>query len=449
MSIRAALAKKAGQATKLALNLTGREGSSLPGKVAMGLSPEILKSLSKNYRVIVVTGTNGKTQTTALITEIFRTHFKTVLTNPSGANMLQGVVSCFLSAKESKGSRFAVLEVDEATLKYVTAHIDVEVILFTNVFRDQMDRYGEIYSTWQMMLDGARLAPKATIICNGDLPLFHEPSLPNQVRRFGFDHLSDGDELAHYNTDGVLCPQCDNVLHYRFNVYSNLGKYFCPHCGLKRHHLDWRMSGIEALTPEASTFYLDGTRYHIPVGGIYNIYNALAAYAVAKHFGFSDAAIRLGFDNARGVFGRQEKLSIAGREVVLNLIKNPVGFNQIVELLALDDEPFSLMMLLNDRPADGTDVSWIWDGDFEKLVHLTHGRPIVASGIRFEDLKTRLTVAGAAQEDVYCEGDLTRLADLVQNMVDQKVYVLATYTAILDLRKIWKSQGHLKEGRID
>ena len=328
----------------------------------------------------------------------------------------------------------------------MTRYIRPEVIVFTNLFRDQMDRYGEIYTTYQLMLDGATQVPEATIIANGDLPIFSSVKVDNPVEYFGFAHEEDREQQAHYNTDGILCPNCDNILHYKLLTYSNLGKFYCPYCDFKRPELAHAVTAIGELTPESSRFAIDGTDYELPIAGLYNIYNALAAASVAKHFGIEDNYIRRGFDAAKRVFGRQEHINIAGKDVVMNLIKNPVGFNQIVEMLATDPAPFSLVSLLNDRPADGTDVSWIWDGDFEKLVQITHGRPVLLSGIRVAELSTRFEIAGLPLDEQHIDQDLNHIADWIAAAPTDKVYILATYTATLDLRHTFAEQGYLKEG---
>ena len=447
MSIRSTLAKTAGKATKTILEKTRSGGSSMPGKVALKLDPNILATLAKDYRTVIVTGTNGKTLTTSFITKIFQEKYGQVLTNPTGANLLQGIISCFLGAPKQKvGTKYAVLEVDEATLKHVTRYIRPEVIVFTNLFRDQMDRYGEIYTTYQLMLDGATQVPEATVIANGDLPIFSSVAVDNPVEYFGFSHEADREQMAHYNTDGILCPNCDNILHYKLLTYSNLGKFYCPYCDFKRPELAHAVTANGELTPESSRFAIDGTDYELPIAGLYNIYNALAAASVAKHFGIEDNYIRRGFDAAKRVFGRQEHINIAGKDVVMNLIKNPVGFNQIVEMLATDPAPFSLVSLLNDRPADGTDVSWIWDGDFEKLVQITHGRPVFLSGIRVAELSTRFEIAGLPLEAQHIDQDLSHIAEWIASAPTEKVYILATYTATLDLRHTFAEQGYLKEG---
>lgn len=447
MTVRSMLAKTAGKASKIILEKTRSGGSSMPGKVALKIDPDILSSLAKDYRTVIVTGTNGKTLTTSFIAKIFQEKYGTVLTNPTGANLLQGIISCFLGAPRQKtGTKYAVLEVDEATLKHVTKYIKPEAIVFTNLFRDQMDRYGEIYTTYQMMLDGAAQAPQATIIANGDLPIFSSVALKNPVEYFGFAHEADREQMAHYNTDGILCPKCDNILHYKLLTYSNLGKFYCPYCDFERPALGHAVTSIEELTPESSRFTIDNVSFELPIAGLYNIYNALAAYSVAKHFGISDNYIKRGFDAAKRVFGRQEHIHIGSKDVVMNLIKNPVGFNQIVDMLATDDQSFSLVALLNDRYADGTDVSWIWDGDFEKLVGITQGRPVFLSGIRVAELSTRFEIAGLPLEEQHIDQELSHIADWIAKAPTEKVYILATYTATLDLRHTFAEQGYLKEG---
>lgn len=153
--------------------------------------------------------------TTALTVNILRQEFDDVLTNPTGANMVQGIVSTFLSAKPKGGKKFAVLEIDEASLSKVTKYIKPELFVFTNIFRDQMDRYGEIYTTYKMIVEGAANSPTATILCNGDSPLFNSVTTVNPRKYYGFDHLPDQEQMAHYNTDGVLCPECHHILHYQ------------------------------------------------------------------------------------------------------------------------------------------------------------------------------------------------------------------------------------------
>lgn len=445
MDIRGRFATVIGKATCRLARALGRDGSSLPGKVASRIDPQILAKISEGYRIIIVTGTNGKTLTTSLITAIMRTISPHVLTNPTGANMKQGIVSSFVmdTAAPKTGEKFAVLEVDEASLKHVTQDLQAEAVVFTNVFRDQMDRYAEIYTTLKMMVDGARLCPQATIIANGDLPLFHDFDLDNPVTYFGFAHESDGDTTAPHNSDGVLCPHCDRVLRYRYHIYANLGKYYCPHCDFKRPDLRYELTQINQLSIDKTVFTIDDVEIEVPIGGLYNVYNALAAYSVGRHFGVAPHQIKQAISQAPGIFGRQERINVGEHRVTFNLIKNPVGFNQIVSLLSLEQRPFHLVALLNDNYADGTDVSWIWDGDFEQLVAAHPKMPVVISGTRADELALRFKVAGLADKDMLVEHELSNLAARILDFEHQQVHVLATYTAMLELRRVLASQDYM------
>ena len=444
MNIRTNFAIQAGKFTRWALQTFTNGGSSLPGKVAHAIDPHILKHLSDHYEVIIVSGTNGKTLTTSLIVQLLKQKYPNILTNPTGANLTQGIVSTFLNHTPVKGEKnIAVLEVDEATIKHITPFIQPKLFVFTNIFRDQMDRFGEIYTTYQYMLDGASFAPEATILSNGDAPIFNSDTLPNPRLYFGFNHAEDGHYQAHYNTDGILCPHCHSILQYNFITYSNLGKYYCPNGDFKRPELDYSVTELTELSLTKSSFKIDGFDFSLPIGGLYNIYNALSAYATARFFGLTPEEIQVGFGQAQRVFGRQEIFTLEDKEVMINLIKNPVGFNQIVQLLGYEKEEFSLAVLLNDNYADGQDISWIWDGEFEELAKLTPKQTYIG-GIRVDDLETRMEVAGFTTLTKTENND--DLIEKLKSVPTKKINILATYTALLQLRKDLAKHGYLKEG---
>ena len=366
MTIRSQFAIFVGKSSQWFLKTFTKGGSSYPGKLALKLDPKVLDTLAKDYEVIVVTGTNGKTLTTALTVNVLRQEYDEVLTNPTGANMAQGIVSTFLGAKKVKGQKkFAVLEIDEASLSKVTQYIKPELFLFTNIFRDQMDRYGEIYTTYKLIVDGANNAPEATILANGDLPIFNSVETKNPREYYGFNHEEDREQMAHHNTDGVLCPNCQHILHYKMITYSSLGKYYCPHCDFKRPELDYQLTELKNMTNTSAEFVVDGEEYSIEVGGLYNVYNALSATAVARHYGLSPEKIRAGLSYDERVFGRQEIIKVDDKECTLILVKNPVGINQVIDMIDLAPRPFSLVSLLNSNYADGLDSSWSWDGNYE------------------------------------------------------------------------------------
>lgn len=443
MSLRSSFAEAAGRSSYWFLHTFMNGGSSLPGKLTLKLDPNILQAFSKKYDLVIVTGTNGKTLTTSLSVRVLRKKYDQVLTNPTGSNMEQGIVTTFITAPRPKKKGLAVLEVDEANVVKVTKYITPIAFIFTNIFRDQMDRYGEIYTTYQKILNGVKLAPKATIIANGDEQLFNSHDLPNPIIYYGFNHEQREPFDAPANTDGLLCPKCQHILKYRMRTYANLGDYFCPHCGFKRPKLTYAVTKIDQLTPTSSTFELDGEKYKIGIGGLYNIYNALAAYALGRFLGVSQAQIKDAFESDERVFGRQEVINVDGKEVTLILVKNPVGLNQVLDMIETDPQPFSFAFLLNANYADGIDTSWIWDGNFEKLVQ--HNIPqYMTGGERYKDITTRLTMAGV--DSMWHEPDLTHVIAKIKEMPTKHVYILATYTAVLQLRKQLAEKGYIKGG---
>ncbi len=446
MSIRSSFAEFAGRSSYWFLHTFMHGGSSLPGKLTLKLDPNILQSFSKKYDLVIVTGTNGKTLTTALSVRVLREKYDQVLTNPTGSNMEQGIVTTFITAPRAKKKGLAVLEVDEANVPIVCRYITPKVFVFTNIFRDQMDRYGEIYTTYNKILRGVKLAPKATIIANGDEQLFHSKDLPNPIIYYGFNHEHHEAFNAPANTDGLLCPKCQHILQYHMRTYAGLGDYFCPHCGFKRPELTYSVTKIDKLTPTNSTFEIDGHQYTIGIGGLYNIYNALAAYSLGRFMGVDPEQIKHAFESDERVFGRQEIINVDGKQVTIILVKNPVGLNQVLDMIETDPKPFSFVFLLNANYADGIDTSWIWDGDFEKLAR--HQIPqYMTGGERYKDITTRLTMAGI--DNVWHEPDLTKVIDKIKQMPTEHVYILATYTAMLQLRKLLAEKEYIKKGGMD
>lgn len=443
MTLKSSIAETAGRSSYWFLHKFFHGGSSLPGKITLKLDPNILKAFSKKYDLVIVTGTNGKTLTTALSVRVLREKYPQVLTNPTGSNMEQGIVTTFITAPRPKQKGLAVLEVDEANVVKVCQFITPIAFVITNLFRDQMDRYGEIYTTYDKILAGVKLAPKATIITNGDEQIFNTKDLPNPTIYYGFNHEAKSDFLAPANTDGLLCPKCQHILHYHLRTYANLGDYFCPHCGFKRPELTYTVTKLTELTPTSSTFELDGKPYKIGIGGVYNIYNALAAYALGRFLGVEPAQIKDAFESDERVFGRQEVISVDGKEVTLVLVKNPVGLNQVLDMIMTDPEPYSFGFLLNANYADGIDTSWIWDGNFEALK--TQSIPyFMTGGERYKDITTRLTMAGIRLNAI--EPDLTKVIDLIKKMPTKHVYLLATYTAVLQLRKELADKNYIQGG---
>ncbi len=447
MSLKSALATFVGKSSYVVLHdILRRGGTSLPGKLATKIDPEVMTTLAEKYDVILITGTNGKTLTTTLTTRVLREQFPDVITNPSGSNMMQGITGTMLTAKVTGKSHrpIALLEVDEANVEEVARQLKPMAFVLTNIFRDQLDRFGEIYTTYDKILKGIRLFPEATVIANADSPIFMRGDLPNPKVYYGFNHLpADGDMKAPHNTDGVLSPTDDRVLHYHFMTFGNQGDYFSVSDDFKRPELDYAVTKINEMTPRYSNFDIDGETYQIEIGGMYNIYNALAAYTVGRFLGVTTQQIHHAFESNAQIFGRQEAVNVNGKEVTIVLIKNPVGANQVIDMMKTDDQPFSLIALLNANYADGIDTSWIWDTDFESLKD-SGMQAIATGGERYKDLYVRVKMAGYGEHPVY--QDLKQIVKAIDEMPTKRVYIAATYTAMLQLRAQLAQQGFIKTG---
>lgn len=427
-----------------------RGGTSLPGKIAVAIDPNILKSIQKNFDLVIVTGTNGKTLTTALITRVLEAGGYTVITNPSGSNMIQGITGTLVTTKikpSPNGKKpIAVLEVDEANVEKITASIAPKMFVLTNIFRDQLDRYGEIYTTYEKIITGIKHAPQAVVLANGDSPIFTRGDFTNERQFFGFNHVAPADytpSAAPINTDGILSPTDHSVLNYDFMTYGNLGKYFSTTDSFARPPLRYQVTSVDKLTPKYSIFSIDHTPFRIEIGGLYNIYNALTAFSVGREFNVSPDKIKKAFESNAQIFGRQETINVDGKDVTIVLIKNPVGTNSVIDMMLTEENDFSLLTLLNANYADGIDTSWIWDAEFEKL-HDTNIKAIATGGERYQDLRVRLKMAGFSDQAIY--EDLSQVISAIKSFPTNKVYIAATYTAMLQLREQLGSAGYIKGG---
>lgn len=449
MSLKSGLAKLAGKSSYWFLHNVLKGGTSFPGKLAMNIDPQVLNTLAKGYETIIVTGTNGKTMTTALIVNALKEKYGDILTNPSGSNMQQGIVTAFLAHKKKRVKRkIAVLEVDEANVRMVTELLHPKTFVLTNIFRDQMDRYGEIYTTYEKIIDGIKLAPEAKIIANGDASIFSSVELPNPKVYFGFclpNDKPENDFKASVNTDGVLCPNCNQILHYHSLIYANLGNFFCPSCGYQHPKLSYTVDQIIKQTPNSSTFRMGKQEYAINIGGTYNIYNALAAFAVAREYGLTEDEVADAFAKNKRIFGRQELITYADKELNLILVKNPVGLDEVLHMLNTESEDYSMVTLLNANHADGIDTSWIWDADYEGL-DKTKIKKVLVGGQRWHDMGFRLEIAGFDPGEMLINPDDDSLIEEIKTLPTKKVYILSTYTAMLALRKKMAEKKIIKGG---
>ena len=359
--------------------------------------------------------------------------------------MVQGIITTLLDNPTDEDT-IAVLEVDEANLVRIGKNIKADYVVFTNIFRDQMDRFGEIYNIFNKLMEGMQVMPDAKIIANGDLPIFSYEQMDKYQKSY-FAIRDKRNEAAGYileadpNSDGILCPKCNHILKYKLNNYSSLGDFTCPNCDFTSPEILYEISKVENLDANYSSFYINNELYEVNVGGLYNVYNALAALSVAKDLGLSYEEIYQGLSSQKNVFGRQENIMLDGKNVIINLVKNPTGLNQIIDLMLLEEDPISLICLLNDNYADGTDVSWIYDSYYENLSSLTI-EDIHVSGTRKEDMRRRLEIAEIYDGQIKEFDYENEIHDIINNAKTDNIYILSTYTAMMKLREVldlWES----------
>lgn len=422
-------------------------GSSFPGKVALKFDSHILAVVAKHYKTILITGTNGKTTTTSMIYNIIEKSGNKVITNSTGANMISGITATFIDNYKLFGKNepaYAVIEVDEANLKFITKYISPELITITNLFRDQLDRFGEVYSTLSKIMEGIDNVKGSKLVLNGDESLLGDLETDNQLCYYGFNVSPDDSKIVDLNADSKFCKKCKNPYEYKLITFNHLGSYYCSSCGYQRPDLKYAVNSITEMTPYYSKVTINDKDLIINQPGVYNIYNGLCAYSICKEIGISDDIIFQSLESQSSHFGRQETLNIEGKEVKIILVKNPAGYNQAIDTVSLDQRAVSVAFLLNDNYGDGRDISWIWDVNFEKMTSLEIQQLLIA-GIRNYDMAIRLKISGFNTENFKVSQDFDNLLDNIKNSPSGFIYVLSTYTAMIDFRKYLHSKGYIKK----
>jgi len=425
-----------GKLTAWFLRRMGRSGTSFPGKLALRFSPMLLAKLGRQLdRCIVVTGTNGKTTTTSLFAGMLRID-GSLITNAEGANLQQGLASVLLAHTSWFGrvkANTALFEIDEATLPVVAAWLPIRVIVVTNIFRDQLDRYGELDTTLQKILDGIAQT-NAVVLLNGDDPLARHIglSIPNPVHYFGMHRDTAAGAKRDQMRDGAFCLECGHALEYESFIYGQLGFYRCTHCDFCRPHPDF-LGHFTQGSLHLVQGQLPAVQYHLPIRGLFNVYNAVAAIACARVCGLDADVIAKGLQAFRAPLGRMQVFA-TNPPTTLNLIKNPTGCDSVLQSMCMDAAPKVVCIAINDLAADGRDVSWLWDADFEWLCEAGHAVTIITSGLRAEDMAVRLKYAGYPTERLVVHPDLPlALTDTLTTAREHgglDVYVLTTYTLL-------------------
>jgi UDP-N-acetylmuramyl tripeptide synthase len=419
-------------------------GMTVPGKLLSKLDPAAIDKLAARLPAgtAVVSATNGKTTTAAMTAEVLRPRFR-LAHNRSGANLVSGVASTLLA---SAGAELGLLEVDEGALPEVMRRVQPRAVLLANLFRDQLDRYGElelIAERWRAAVDA--LLQSTVVVLNADDP--QVGSLGTGVH-YGLDDPTVARPSLQHAADSKYCIRCGTPYEYPAAYVGHLGDYRCPKCGHARPPLQIAARSIELHGLERAAFDLvtpDGTRrVELALPGLYNVYNALGAAALARALGASLDEIVAGLRRFSAAFGRFERIPVGEKRLLLLLIKNPAGANEAVRTLVEGRPPRLVVVALNDAIADGRDVSWIWDVDFEPL--LEGVERVVATGERAAELALRFKYAGLDDGSIEVEPDLARALDRGLELTPggDELVVLPTYTAMLALQRIVAERGLAK-----
>jgi len=425
-------------------------GTSLPGKVLMRLDPQAIRSLAARLPEgsVAISATNGKTTTAAMVAAILERRGTRLVHNRAGANMAGGIASTLLEAARGAGGidgDLGLFEVDEFWLPQLAQELQPRALLLSNLFRDQLDRYGELETIADRWADVLADLPEPTqLVLNADDPLVADLGRGRaRVTTFGVEDEAMALPQMQHAADSKHCRSCGHAYAYEAIYLGHLGRYRCPQCGQRRPDPDVVAEQVRLNRTRDAAFTLriggDSATVALPLPGLYNVYNALGAAALCHALGVSFEQIVAGLQAVEAAFGRAETIELDGRPLSILLIKNPAGANEVLRTLALEDGEIDLLAVLNDNVADGRDVSWVWDADFELLAGRV--RQVVCSGTRAFELAVRLKYAGVDLARVAVLPELDDALDLAHVEAKGTLYALPTYTALLALRDLLARRG--------
>jgi UDP-N-acetylmuramyl tripeptide synthase len=429
-------------------------GTTLPGRVLLRLEPDAISLLGSRLGggTTVISATNGKTTTAGMLAAILAAAGRKPVHNRAGSNMTWGVATALLEQDGDEG----LFEVDEAWLPRVVEQLDAPLVVLGNLFRDQLDRYGELETLadeWAALV--GRREGRSRWVLNADDPLVADlgrdrAGTPREgITYFGIDDPSQALDRLQHAHDAKHCRRCGHAYDYERAFVGHLGHYRCPNCGAERPRPQVAATRIELHGMDGSSAAVrtpaGELELRLPLPGLYNVYNALAALAAALELGASLEQARAGIEAMEAVFGRVETIEVAGKPVSTLLIKNPAGANEVLRTLRLEagEEGLDLWIALNDRIADGRDVSWIWDADFELFAPSV--RSVVCAGTRAPEMALRLKYAGWPVERLRIEPGIAESLDRAVAEAPGRLFALPTYTALLELRNLLADRGLAKE----
>jgi len=436
----------AGKIITKGLLVTGKKGTTLPGKIANWIDPEIMRHLSVAYSdgIIMITGTNGKTTTANLLASIIRQSGEEFAFNQAGANLLTGITGALIQNTRWNGSSrasLALLEVDEATVPKFCEQVSPTLAIVTNFFRDQLDRYGELDTTVHMVRESL---PKETVlVLNADDPLVAQFGTDHaQVTYYGVERTPDSRSESQETREARFCPACGTALNYTLFHYGQLGIFNCLGCEF--HRLEPEILAQNVRLEEGLLLFQVGvTPFTLSLQGYYNLYNALAALTAARQLGINDGLIERGLRSFIPQAGRMERFYLPEGEITLTLVKNPTGFDQVIQTMLGVNKPLRILIGINDLAADGRDISWLWDVNFERLgTYEASINLVICTGLRAEDIALRLKYAGVSVEKLVIEHTLAEALDRLQasRAVEEVAFILPTYTLLFPLREFLESR---------
>lgn len=428
--------------------LLGHGGSNFGGELALRICPDILAWFGSQIKdkIIFVTGTNGKTSTNNMIYSIIRESGHSCVCNRLGANLDSGLISAFIGHCDLIGrvdADYAALEVDEASLFKVMKHIKPHMIVFTNIFRDQLDRFSEIDALLNKINAAIRTSQRTVLLINSDDPALVAlaEELPNEKYYYGIENPVDmgSQDLAR---DSVFCKECGQRLYYKHYYYGQLGHFACDNCGFKRPTPHYKAhvkdDGTKRLLTVADRDDSFSAQIDFHITDTYSLYNTLAAVSCAALLGNSSETVLNGLEKYKPQIGRMERFYI-GKPIVLNLAKNPVGFNESMKIISLDTSSKVIALGINDMPSDGIDVSWLWDTNFEILLKIDDSiANYTVFGRRRYDMALRLKYAGIDENKITVSATIEDAVDNLVRTESNTGYVLVNYSLLFETQKILK-----------
>lgn len=415
------------------LKIFKRSGTSFPGKVALFIDKSFLSVINeKCNKIILITGTNGKTTTNNLLNHILKDNV--ILSNLKGANMINGVAATYV--KNTLDSYdYGIFEVDEGSLDHVGKYLDADYLILTNFFRDQLDRYGEIERLIDEVYEDIRQLPNTTLIINADDPYVNQfNKLENNMKTFGLDIATN--EILETNLTINKCPICGEMIKYSKHTYGHLGDYYCKNCGFNNNNKDVTVTNVnESSDVQIINIKYNNQEYAIkyPYIGLYNAYNVCGVFTLTQQLGLDSQQTIDSIENFTFSLGRMEDFTYKNKTIKVILTKNPIGLSQVTRIISNDKRSKTILHILNDNMADGRDISWIWDAN----TYCTNDETIrnyYCSGKRAEEIALKKKYDNVPTGKIHINDNMNKAVDIAIEDDVEIVYVLPTYTAIFETR---------------